>query len=228
MLDINIPRFAYNDTPILENIHLRLETAKCYGVVGLNGTGKTTLFKLISGIEKEPQATIHLNTVPLQFKQVAYIDTDLFLYPKLLAAEFLNVFPQTNPLFRQQELAAIFRLPLDQFASEFSTGMKKKLFLMAHLKQDKPVFILDEPFNGLDLETNQLLEVIIKVLAQRGKTVLISSHILDPLLHVCHNIHLLRHGTIDQTYTPDTYHHIQEDLFGAYLRETEKELLNCF
>jgi ABC-2 type transport system ATP-binding protein len=92
--------------------------------------------------------------------------------------------------------------------------MKKKLALLAVLKQGKPIFILDEPFNGLDLETNKILEIIILSLKQKQKTVFVSSHIIDPLLTTCDKIHLLDDGCFVKTYLPADFSKIENELFG--------------
>lgn len=227
MINLTIPEFKYNDVTILNNIQLELATGNTYGVVGLNGAGKTTLFKLMAGIIKSSNCNFSLDGKRLSFQEVAYVDTDLFFYPNLTAKEFLSVFPKGSSNYDEEKLAAIFKLPLDQFASEFSTGMKKKLLLMSQIKQDKSVFILDEPFNGLDLETNKLLELIISILNQRGKTVFISSHILEPLLNVCSEIHFLKDKIVSKTYSKNEFETIHDDLFGNYLEGIKNELLGA-
>ncbi len=100
--------------------------------------------------------------------------------------------------------------------------MKKKLALLAVLKQDKSIFILDEPFNGLDLETNKILELIILSLKQKQRTVFVSSHIIDPLLTTCDKIHLLQDGVFIKTYKKDEFFKIEEDLFGKLKREASE------
>ncbi len=227
MIDLTISEFKYNDVPILDAISLQLKTGNTFGVVGLNGAGKTTLFKLMAGIIKSPNCNFSLNGKRLSFQEVAYVDTDLFFYPNLTAKEFLSVFPKGNTNYEEEKLATIFKLPLQQFASEYSTGMKKKLLLMSQIKQDKSIFILDEPFNGLDLETNKLLELIILILNQRGKTVFISSHILEPLLNVCSEIHFLKDGGVSKTYSKNEFENIHGDLFGNYLEGVKHELLGA-
>jgi ABC-2 type transport system ATP-binding protein len=126
--------------------------------------------------------------------------------------------------YNEEKLARLFRIPLDGFTEEFSTGMKKKLILMSQIKQDKDIYILDEPFNGLDLETNKILESIIKILNGRGKTVFVSSHIIEPLLNICEEIHYLKGKTLYKTYRQEEFPMINEELFGAYTREMEEEL----
>jgi ABC-2 type transport system ATP-binding protein len=90
----------------------------------------------------------------------------------------------------------VFDLPLHQYASTYSTGMKKKLALTAILLQRNEYFILDEPFNGVDIESNILLTEIIHALKKLGKTVIISSHIFSTLSDTCDEIFLLNEGAI--------------------------------
>jgi ABC-2 type transport system ATP-binding protein len=85
-------------------------------------------------------------------------------------------------------------LPLDQYASTYSTGMKKKLAITAILLQENDYFILDEPFNGVDIHSNIILTELILRLKELDKIVLISSHIFSTLSDTCDEIHLLRKG----------------------------------
>jgi ABC-2 type transport system ATP-binding protein len=225
MIKAKIKSFRYKESIVLENVDLSFESAKTHGIVGLNGAGKTTFFNLMAGFIKQDGTLFIKDDLQLLRKDIAFIDTDLFFYPKLTAKEFLSVFPNTNDSYDEEKLAALFKIPLDGFMEEFSTGMKKKLLLQSQIKQDKEIYILDEPFNGLDLETNKILEVIIAILNERGKTVFISSHILDPLLTVCYQIHYLKEKTIFRTYEKPEFNQIHEELFGTYTNEVKSELL---
>lgn len=224
MIKVNIPNFRYGEATILENINSTFETAKTHGIVGLNGAGKTTFFGLLSGFLKQNDCAITRNEKRLLRKEIAYLDTDLFFYKKITAKEFLSVFPKNSAGYNEGKLAELFRLPLDMFIEEYSTGMKKKLLLLSQVKQDKDIYILDEPFNGLDLETNKILETIIKILNQKGKTVFISTHILEPLINICHEIHFIKNRTIHKTYTKSEFANIEHDLFGEYSEKVAREL----
>jgi ABC-2 type transport system ATP-binding protein len=224
MLELIIPQFGYDATPVLQNIKSSFDSSKTFGIVGLNGAGKTTLFKLMAGLLKDETCFFGEKNKRFGFQDVAYVDTELYFYPHLTAHEFLSVFSSENKNYNETGLAELFRLPLEKLISDYSTGMKKKLMLMSQIKQNKSVFILDEPFNGLDLETNKLLEVIIRSLNARGKTIFISSHILDPLLNVCSEIHLLKNGTIEKKFEKNDFSNVHSELFGDYLTEVEQEL----
>ncbi len=224
MIQIEIPSFSYAEELILKDVKLELSTGMAHGIVGLNGAGKTTFFQLLAGFLKAKDSLVLKNRAAISKKSIAYIDTELFFYPKLTAREFLSVFKSGSVRYSETELAEIFKIPLDNLIEEFSTGMKKKLLLMSQIKQDKDIYILDEPFNGLDLETNKLLEIIIAVLTDRGKTVFISSHILEPLIHLCHSIHFLKEKTVFKSYAKENFGEVAEDLFGSYTRDVEKRL----
>ncbi|MBO4778565.1 MAG: hypothetical protein J5588_08760, partial [Bacteroidales bacterium] len=88
----------------------------------------------------------------------------------------------------------IFDLPLDQYVTTYSTGMKKKLALLAVLLQRNECFMLDEPFNGIDINGSIMLTEILLKLKQLNKTVILSSHIFSTLSDTCDEIHILRNG----------------------------------
>ena len=193
----------YGKKQILESISLQFERAKVYGVVGENGAGKTTLFKCISGIEAY-NGKIESEWDCLK-DHIGLLSTEPYFFPKITGKEYIQFLINA----RQQkveniEQSNIFNLPLNQYASTYSTGMKKKLALTAILLQQNEVFILDEPFNGVDIQSNQIITEIIKKLRELNKTVIISSHIFSTLADTCDEIYLIKNGKIlKKTYKAD-------------------------
>lgn len=106
----------------------------------------------------------------------------------------------------------IFDLPLDQYAVEYSTGMKKKLALFGVLLQENEVFILDEPFNGVDIQSNIIITEIIHELKRLGKTIIISSHIFSTLKDTCDEVHLLQNGSITRSVKVDEFDQLENDM----------------
>ena len=106
----------------------------------------------------------------------------------------------------------IFDLPLNQYASTYSTGMKKKLALTAILLQANDYFILDEPFNGVDIKSNIIITELIHKLKDLGKTVIISSHIFSKLSDTCDEIHLLSQGSFVRSVEKSDFSSLESEM----------------
>ena len=207
---------SYGSHTILKSINLNFEKGKVYGIVGENGAGKTTLFKCIAGLEN------HEGTVSSDFEilknKLGFLQTDNFFFPKITGEEYLQLLCNARkvkaPNFEEKN---IFELPLNQYAISYSTGMKKKLALTGILLQNNEVFILDEPFNGVDIQSNILITEIIQKLKSLNKIVIISSHIFSTLNDTCDEIILLKNGTIDQ--------HVQKENFEILEAEMKEFMI---
>ena len=105
-------------------------------------------------------------------------------------------------------------MPLEELISIYSTGMKRKLVLLGALRMDREVLLLDEPINGLDLASVRVLEAIIRRLTERGGTVLVTSHVLGPLVTLCDRIHLLERGTFTCSFERGKTEGLEEALFA--------------
>jgi ABC-2 type transport system ATP-binding protein len=159
--------------------------------VGENGAGKTTLFRCIAGLEVF-EGEIHATKSPLK-NHLGLLFTDPFFFPKLTGKEYIQLLCNAREIeLHDINARNIFDLPLNQYASTYSTGMKKKLAITAILLQKNDYFILDEPFNGVDIQSNIIITEIIHKLKELGKIVLISSHIFSTLSATCDEIHLLK------------------------------------
>ena len=221
MISINKLSVNFSDNKVLDNISIDFLPNQIYGIVGLNGAGKTTFFNALSSDLKIDSGEININGTSITNQDIAYLETVNYFYSKITGNEYLKIFKQTNLDFNLNSLQEFLKLPLDELIETYSTGMKKKLALLGALKQDKSIFLLDEPFNGLDLETNKILELIITVLKEKGKTVFLSSHIIDPLLTVCDEIHFLEHGQFTKTFDKTNYHKLEDELFSKLKTEAK-------
>lgn len=195
---------SYGKHEVLKKIDVRFDGGKVYGIVGENGAGKTTLFRCIAGLE-DYQGTIHADATPLKNK-LGLLLTEPFFFPKITGQEYIQLLCSArNRSSINIESHNIFDLPLHQYASTYSTGMKKKLALTAILLQGNDYFILDEPFNGVDIQSNIMITEIIHKLRERNKTVLISSHIFATLRDTCDEILWLSNGNFIQSVDQDNF-----------------------
>ena len=216
MLTIRNLQVEYKkESPVLKGINLSMEPGKIHGLVGLNGAGKTTLLNTLYAFIRPSEGSVLYNDTALKRKDIAYLEAENDFYPYMTGREYLNLFPAGKNGFDTESWQQLFHIPLDDITENYSTGMRKKLALLAVLKPDKPILILDEPFNGLDLESAHILTLILQQLREGGKTVLVTSHVFETLTSSCDQIHHIDHGTIDHSYSKEQFGMLQELLYST-------------
>ena len=212
---------------VLCGLELSLETGKVHGLVGLNGSGKTTFLNALYGFVRPSEGEVQFNGNLLRRKDIAYLEAENFFYPYMTGREYIRLFPGSDD-FDMDNWQKLFSLPLDDITENYSTGMRKKLALLAVLKQDKPILILDEPFNGLDIESTHLLNLILEQLRSKGKTILITSHIFESLTNCCDYIHYLSDARIKASYTRPTFHQLQQEIQSTIEKDSASLLKQLF
>jgi|SRR6185436_6022409 len=225
MIEVRDLKMSYGEKLVLDVDSFSFSTSQVHGIVGLNGAGKTTFFNLLAKFIKPRAGEFLLNGKKIMRTDIAFLETVNYFYPNITGKEFLEIFPRSNAHFNLASINELFQLPLNEIIETYSTGMKKKLALLAIIKQEKEIYIFDEPFNGLDLETNKSLEFIIGLLKKRGKTIFISSHILFPLTKVCDSIHLLKQGCFKFSYDKNKFNDLETEIFAEY-SERANEILS--
>jgi len=202
---------SFGSNHVLKKINLEFGRGQVYGIVGENGAGKTTLFRCMTGLEK-CEGSIVSDFGNLK-DHLGFLPTEPFFFSKITGREYIQLLCNArNTKLSGVDEKNIFDLPLDQYASTYSTGMKKKLALLAILVQGNDCFILDEPFNGVDIQSNILISEIIHRLKKLNKTVIISSHIFSTLSETCDEIHLLRKGEIVRKVFRDEYQSLEQEM----------------
>ena len=214
----------FGNKEVLKNLSMEFSTGNVYGIVGENGAGKTTLFRCIAGLESYSGEIIS-DVMPLK-NHLGLLLTEPFFFTMMTGREYIrllcNARGKTNVDIDSKN---IFDLPLDQYASTYSTGMKKKLAITAILLQENEYFILDEPFNGVDIQSNIILTEIILKLKELNKIVIISSHIFSTLSDTCDEIHLLRKGeqikSVNKTGFKDLEQEMKEITIGNLIKNLD-------
>jgi ABC-2 type transport system ATP-binding protein len=198
--------------------HLDLEVAagEVMGFLGPNGSGKTTTIRLLMGLLRpsEGRASIlgrdcHRDAVALK-RDVGYLPDEPFLYPYLSGREILEFvaglhgFPAAEA--RTRARAAIDLVGIGDAAPAFtvtySHGMKKRLALAMALIHDPKVLIMDEPTNGLDPRGAREMRDTIARLAADGRTVFLSTHLLESAERLCHRVAIIRDGVLQAVGAP--------------------------
>lgn len=227
ILEISDLELSYGSKTILKKLSMDFYPGKIHGILGVNGAGKTTLFKSIYGMHSPTNGTIKfwgLNNNP---NPIAYLETSPSFYPYMKGREYLELLSHNNSSFNLNVWNALFDLPLDHFVETYSTGMKKKLALLGILALNRPIMLLDEPYNGLDLQNTIILDDILEELKNNGKTILLTSHILEILKRNCDRISLLHNHTVQSSLKKDQYGELEtyvRSLIGEHSRESFKGL----
>ena len=227
MLTIDNLSVSYGTHTVLSQLDLSLERGGIHGIVGFNGAGKTTLLNAIYGIPVQRDC-IRFDGTPLSRRDIAYLETESYFYSRITGRDYLKLFQARGGGFDFETLCSVFSLPLDHFVDSYSTGMKKKLALTGILSLDRKVLLLDEPFNGLDLESVSVLQLALRKLCAAGKLVVVTSHILESLSPLCDAIHLLQDGRIYKSYHPVEYPLLADKLRADAVAKYDAALSRVF
>ena len=203
MLEVRNLNVSFKNQKVLQGFNLNIENGEIVGILGKNGAGKTTFFESLFRNVKF-SGEIILENQHLKREQISYLETENYFYPYITGKEYLSYF-SGNKNSKHSELIVKFKLPLNKFVQYYSSGMKKKLALIGMLLLDKPINILDEPFNGVDFEGVHILYDIIRNLKSENRIVIISSHIIETLFHTCDKIAILQNGQIEKIYEKSEY-----------------------
>lgn len=214
-LEINQLTGGYAHVPVLQEVSFTVPNQQVVGLIGLNGAGKSTTIKHIIGLLMPQKGTITLNGVTLQsnpdqYRQsMAYVPETPVLYPELTLREHLELTMMAYDLdfemtwAKAMVLLKKFRLDnkLDWFPVHFSKGMRQKVMIVNAFMTDADLFIIDEPFTGLDpLAIHDLLDIIADKKAA-GAAILMSTHILATAQQYADSFVLLNQGKVRTTGT---------------------------
>lgn len=201
---------GYSQIPVLKDISFDVKDGELVGLIGLNGAGKSTTINHVIGLLTPHKGKITLNGVTIDQdsqaykQQIAYIPETPVLYQELTLREHLEMTMMAYDLDQQvawktaHELLKTFRLDnkLDWFPANFSKGMKQKVMIVCAFLTQAKLFIIDEPFLGLDpLAVNDLLHLI-ESRKQQGASILMSTHVLDTAQRYCDRFVLLHDGQV--------------------------------
>jgi ABC-2 type transport system ATP-binding protein len=217
---INLSK-SYSKKKILDEIQLQFHPGEINGIVGENGAGKTTLFNCIAGLESH-EGEIKYTKTNIK-NTIGFLETNPEFLSKITGKEYLQLISNARNIKDVNfDTQYIFDLPLKQYAETYSTGMKKKLALTGILLQNNDIFILDEPFNGVDIQSNIIIKELLKKLKEKGKIVLLSSHIFSTLQDTCDYLHYLKAGKIKKTVGKENFQFIENLMKDAALEEKIK------
>ncbi|MFS9066437.1 ABC transporter ATP-binding protein [Streptococcus timonensis] len=243
MLEIKNLTGGYVHVPVLKNVSFTVESGKLVGLIGLNGAGKSTTINEIIGLLTPYSGEINidgltLRTNPREYRQqIGYIPETPSLYEELTLREHIETvamaygIEQEQAFERVEPLLKMFRLDqkLDWFPVHFSKGMKQKVMIICAFVVDPSLFIVDEPFLGLDpLAISDLIQLLDEE-KKKGKSILMSTHVLDSAEKMCDSFVILHKGQVrakgDLPQLRQAFDMPEASLNDIYLALTKEEEL---
>ena len=203
MLEMKNVTKSFGKFKALDDLSMTVPKGSVYGLVGPNGAGKSTAIRLMTGIYRPDSGKITMEGMPVYENPVnkvrmGYIPDDIFYFPSASMEEMKAFYKGIYPQFDEalyEKLFEAFQLPRKGPIRRFSKGMQKQAAFHLSLCTRPEMLILDEPVDGLDpVMRRQVLSLILSDVANRGTTVLISSHNLRELEDVCDHVGIMDHG----------------------------------
>lgn len=203
ILNINGISKSYKKVKALNNLSLQINQGEVYGILGPNGSGKTTTLGIILDVLKSDSGSFSwFGQAPnkeSRKKIGSLLETPNF-YPYLTARQNLSLVCKIKQVEESEVDRVLTVVNLIERANSkfrtFSLGMKQRLALASALLGDPDVLVLDEPTNGLDPQGIAEVRTIIKDLAAQGKTIIMASHILDEVEKICSHVAVLKQGNL--------------------------------
>ena len=211
-------RKAYGPVQAVDGLDLKVEEGEIYGLLGPNGSGKTTTILVLLGLTEPSSGEVRVvgynpTREPLKVKrQVGYLPENVGFYDDLTARENLRYIARLNGIpdrdskkrieevLKQVGLAEVADRPV----RTYSRGMRQRLGIADVLVKQPRLAILDEPTTGIDPEgASQILDMIVRMRDERGMTILLSSHLLHQVQRVCDRVGIMHRGKLVAEGTVD-------------------------
>jgi ABC-2 type transport system ATP-binding protein len=219
---------SFGATRALDGLDLAVETGEVHGFLGPNGAGKTTTLRILLGLLRADSGVVRLlggdpwHDVTSLHRRLAYVPGDVSLWPNLSGGEVIDLLGRLRGGIdprRRKDLLDRFELDPTKKGRTYSKGNRQKVALVAALSSDVELLLLDEPTSGLDPLMEDMFRRCIVEDRERGRTVLLSSHILSEAEALCDRVSIIRHGRTVESGTLDELRHLTRTSVTAELTE---------
>src|SRR5436309_1560998 len=220
-LDIDRLTKYYGGLAAVQDLSFTVRTGEVLGLLGPNGSGKSTTIKVLTGLLQPTRGRVLVDGEPIandliRYKSsLGYVPEEPHLYSYLTGPEYLRLVGQLRHLslpaleVKIDRFLDLLNLTDDRYLtlSSYSKGMRQKILIAAAVLHDPRIVVLDEPFSGLDVTTARTLKQFVRLLADAGKMVVFSSHVLEVVEQVCSRVVILKEG---RAVGADSVEHLRE------------------
>jgi ABC-2 type transport system ATP-binding protein len=224
-------RKSYAAKPAVDGVDLDVPRGSFFGFLGPNGAGKSTTIRMLTGLIPADSGSVEI----LGFRQpeqdleikrrIGLVPDESLLFDRLTGAEFLEFVGRMYGLDRAaarsrgRSLLDLFELPADRkIIAEYSKGMRKRVAMAASLIHHPELFLMDEPFEGVDAVGARLMKNILQDQVRRGATIFLTSHVLEVVERLCDRVAIIHNGRIVTSGTLEDLRAGGESLEDAFVR----------
>lgn len=245
MISIENVSKKYKEFKAVDNLNIQIENGSVVALVGPNGAGKSTTINMMIGTIDMTEGSVNINGLSVEEnsidikRQIGYVSDDENKFLKLKAIEYLNFVADMYGISeegRKEEILSLserfsIQNDLNTMMDKFSKGMKQKIMIISSLIHKPKVWILDEPFTGLDPTTSYELKTFMREYASKGNIVVLSSHILEIVENLCDIVLLIKKGKTlyygDMKELKEMYinKHTLEEIYMEVFKD-EKEVIS--
>ena len=224
-------RKGYGLKLAVDGLNLEVPRGSFFGFLGPNGAGKSTTIRMLTGLIPQDSGSIEilgykLPEQELEIKRrIGLVPDEAFLFDRLTGLEFLEFagrmygLPRATAVERAYDLMHLFELADDgKIIGEYSKGMRKRVAMAAALIHHPDLFLMDEPFEGVDAVGARLMKDILLDQVRRGATIFLTSHVLEVVERLCDRVAIIDHGKIVMCGSMDELRAGGESLEDAFVR----------
>jgi len=229
-------RKVYGDKAAVDGLNLTVPRGSFFGFLGPNGAGKTTTIKMLMGLTPPTSGTIELLGLPMSDDapdsqtairaRVGLVPDESLLFDHLTGLEYVEFvgrmyrLPGNLARMRAQELLALFELDAAprKLIAEYSKGMRKRCAMAAALIHRPQLFLMDEPFEGVDAVGARLMKDILLDQVRQGATIFLTSHVLEVVERLCERVAIISEGRIVMETDMQEFRSGSQTLEEAFVR----------
>src|SRR4051794_18105429 len=202
-------RKSYGLKPAVDGVDLEVPRGSFFGFLGPNGAGKSTTIRMLTGLIPPDSGEIEILGYKLPAdeleikKRIGLVPDESLLFDRLTGAEFLEFvgrmygLPRPTAIERARGLLDLFELQADRkIIGEYSKGMRKRVAMAASLIHHPDLFLMDEPFEGVDAVGARLMKDILTDQVRRGATIFLTTHVLEVVERLCDRVAIIAEGKI--------------------------------
>jgi len=231
-IEIHDLRKLYGPKAAVDGLSLTVPRGSFFGFLGPNGAGKSTTIRMLTGLIPPTSGTIALLGMPLPEheieikRRIGLVPDESLLFDRLSGAEFLEfvgrMYGLERPVARERagELLELFELTAQprQLIAEYSKGMRKRVAMAASLIHRPELFLMDEPFEGVDAVGARLMKDILLDQVRQGATIFITSHVLEVVERLCDRVAIINEGKIVREGAMQDLRSASETLEDVFVR----------